>query len=69
MIGMSTVEAIEEAVERLNKKEFADFRNWFSSYEAAGWDAQIERDIVNGKLEGLASEALADFRAGRVKEL
>ena len=66
---MSTIEAIEEAVERLSKDELAAFRDWFSSYEAAMWDAQIERDMVSGKLEGLASEALADFRSGRAKEL
>ncbi|MBK1855706.1 hypothetical protein JO972_12100 [Verrucomicrobiaceae bacterium 5K15] len=66
---MSTIEAIEEAVERLSKNELAAFRDWFSTYEAATWDAQIERDIVSGKLEGLASEALADFRSGRTKEL
>ena len=66
---MSTVEAIEEAVERLSKSELAAFRDWFASYEAAVWDAQIERDIDSGKLEGLASEALADYKAGRAKEL
>ena len=55
---MSTVEAIEQAVERLSKSELAAFRDWFVSYEAAVWDAQIERDIDSGKLEGLASEAL-----------
>jgi len=66
---MSTVEAIEEAVERLSKSELAAFRDWFVSYEAVVWDAQIERDIDSGKLEGLASEALADYKAGRAKEL
>ena len=37
--------------------------------EAVVWDAQIERDIDSGKLEGLASEALADYKDGRAKEL
>ena len=66
---MSKVEEIEEAVERLSKSELAAFRDWFASYEAALWDAQIEQDIDSGKLEGMASEALADYKAGRAKEL
>ena len=43
---MSTVEAIEEAVEKLSSRELAAFRDWFSTYEAAAWDAQIEQDIA-----------------------
>ena len=66
---MSTVEAIEEAVEKLSSSELAAFRDWFSTYEAAAWDAQIEQDIAGGKLDGLASEALEEFRSGRAKSL
>ncbi|HCC20293.1 MAG TPA: hypothetical protein DEP88_03460 [Verrucomicrobiales bacterium] len=66
---MSTIEAIEEAVERLSKSELAAFRDWFARYDAAQWDAQIEKDAENGKLGGLAAEALADYQAGQAKEL
>jgi hypothetical protein len=65
---MSTIEAIEQAVERLGKNELADFRDWFTRYDADCWDAQIERDAATGKLDDLVSGALEDFDAGRVKE-
>lgn len=32
---------------------------------AAAWDSQIEEDIVAGRLDDLADEALADLRQGR----
>jgi hypothetical protein len=66
---MSTIEAIEQAVERLGKNELADFRDWFTRYDADRWDAQIERDAAAGKLDDLISRAQGDFDAGRVKEL
>ena len=65
---MSTIEAIEQAVERLGKNELADFRDWFTRYDADSWDAQIGRDAAAGKLDDLVSGALEDFDAGRVKE-
>ena len=32
------------------------------------WDAQIEADASAGKLDGLAAEALAEYRSGKVRE-
>ena len=66
---MKTVEAIEEAVENLGRDELATFRDWFSTYDAAQWDAQIERDIGAGKLDALADEAVAEFKAGKTQGL
>jgi 5-methylcytosine-specific restriction protein A len=39
------------------------------SGKAAGFDERIERDAKSGKLDGLAKQALADYRAGRIHEL
>ena len=66
---MKTVEAIEDAVEQLGRDELASFREWFSAYEAAQWDAEIERDIVAGKLDDLADAAIEEFKAGKTKAL
>ena len=66
---MSTVQEIEAAVEQLNANELESFRSWFSSFDAAQWDAQIEQDAEAGKLDHLADEALADFRSGRARKL
>lgn len=33
------------------------------------WDRQIARDSESGKFDKFAEEAIADYKAGRVKEL
>ena len=45
------------------------FRVWFESFDAAEWDRQIEGDAAAGKLDRLAEEALAEYRAGRTRPL
>ena len=66
---MTTVEDIEKAVSKLAGDELARFRAWFEEFEAARFDRQIERDARGNKLDRLADAALADFHAGRAKEL
>jgi len=66
---MDTVESIENAVEQLGRDDLASFREWFSAFEAAQWDAQIEQDIAAGKLDELATAAIEEFEAGKTKEL
>lgn len=64
-----TVALLERAVEQLGREDLAVFREWFSSFEAAEWDSQIERDISAGKLDTLASEGIEEFLAGRTRSL
>lgn len=66
---METINEIESAVSRLSEQELAQFRNWFVDYDAKKWDAQFEQDVESGKLASLAQKALANFRAGNVREL
>jgi hypothetical protein len=60
---MTTVEEIEEAVEKLSPDALAKFRAWFEAFEAARFDRAIEQDAQSGKLNGFAEEALRDYRA------
>lgn len=62
---MSKLEKLERDVEELTPEERAAFREWFSAYDAAEWDAKFERDATSGALDEFADEALADHRAGR----
>lgn len=64
-----SVEELEKAVASLPPDQFAMFCEWFESFAAYEWDRQLERDIKAGKLDKLADEALADFKAGRCREL
>jgi hypothetical protein len=66
---MSKVEEIEKAVEQLAPKDLAEFRAWYEAFDARRFDEKVERDALGGKLDRLAEEALADFRAGRAREL
>jgi len=66
---MTTLEEIEKAVSDLPIDQLAKFRAWFEEYEAARFDRKIERDAASGRLDRLAEQALADFRAGRAREL
>jgi hypothetical protein len=63
-----TIEDLEKAVAKLAPDQFAKFRDWFDAFDAARFDAKIERDAKAGRLDGLAEQALADFRQGRARE-
>lgn len=66
---MHTVQEITQAISRLPREELARFREWFEEFDASAWDKQIESDIESGKLDGFANQAMADFYAGKCKEL
>ena len=65
---MENVRSIEEAVEALPPAELAEFRRWFTDFDAAAWDRQIEADVENGRLGRFAAEATADFERGLLRE-
>lgn len=67
--GMSNVSEIERAVADLSPRELARFRAWFIEFEARNWDREFEADVVAGRLDELAAEALADHREGRTRLL
>lgn len=62
---MTTVQAIEAAVEQLAPEQRAEFRAWFEAFDAREWDLQMEQDLQSGRLDWLAEEALGDLNAGR----
>lgn len=66
---MTTIQALEQAVQQLPPQELAEFRRWFTQFDEAAWDAQIEADAVAGKLDALAAEAAAEYSSGKTREL
>lgn len=60
---MVTAEDIEKAVEQLSPEELARFRSWFDAFDADRFDAAIERDARDGKLDTMAEEAIATYRS------
>jgi hypothetical protein len=66
---MTRVEKIERDVATLGPEELTRFRQWFSAFDAANWDLQLEADVAAGRLDALAERALASHRAGRTEPL
>ena len=66
--SMTSVQAIEQAIQNLPKHELAEFRLWFSQFDEAEWVAKIEADAQAGKLDALAAEALAEYKNGSARE-
>jgi hypothetical protein len=64
-----SLEDLEKAIAELPVDQLARFRAWFEEFEATRFDHKIERDAAAGRLDKLAEQALADFRAGRAREL
>ena len=66
---MPDVQAIEEAVKALPPRDLAEFRRWFSDFDFAVWDSQIQADSDAGKLDKLLAEAEDDYVHGERREL
>ena len=64
---MTMLIKIEEEVKNLPEQEFNKFREWFQDYESKKWDAEIEDDIKQGRLDSLAEEAINDFKNGKYR--
>lgn len=66
---MTTVQLIEDQIQRLDNQSFATLRNWFIEYEHVRWERQMAADSEAGKLDFLVDEALAEHQAGKTKPL
>jgi hypothetical protein len=66
---MRTAQEVEKAVSKLPPHELARFRVWFEQFDAEVWDKQFEEDAASGKLDKIADRAIADYKAGKAKEL
>ncbi|MFV9506642.1 MAG: hypothetical protein AB4911_18990 [Oscillochloridaceae bacterium umkhey_bin13] len=66
---MTTVNEIKTAIKQLTIDELRELRTWYELFEAEQWDVQIEADVVAGRLDALADEAIRDFQTGTATEL
>ena len=68
-VGMVKGREIQAAVESLPQKEYARFRQWFSTRDWEQWDKQIEEDSEAGRLDFLLKEAAEEEATGYLREL
>ena len=60
---------ISDAVGKLRAEDLAAFRAWFAEFDSDRWDREFDEDVVAGRLDDLAEEALRDLREGRCTDL
>ncbi len=66
---MSELEQLERRIKSLSADDLAKFREWFVEFDWAAWDAQIEADAKSGRLDRLISEAAAEVKANKARDL
>ena len=66
---MSTVEEIEQAIEKLPAEDYQKLRAWMSEREEEAWDRQIEADYDAGRLDHVLAQVKADIAAGLATDL
>jgi hypothetical protein len=66
---MTRLDDIEQAIAQLPEEDLAKLRAWFEEFDARVFDEKIERDAKSGKLDKLAADAIADYKAGRTTDL
>ncbi|WP_200874872.1 hypothetical protein [Desulfonatronum thiodismutans] len=68
-MNMTTLLEIERAIEQLPSDQFSKIHDWIVEKDWQAWDAQIERDSADGKLDFLVDEALRDAKSGETRPL
>ena len=63
------VKEIETAIARLPPAKLAELAKWFEEFQAQAWDARIERDSEEGRLDSLIEQAEREFESGRCEPL
>ena len=66
---MTRLDDIERAISQLSEEDLAKLRAWFEEFDAQVFDEKIEQDAKAGKLDKLAADAIADYKAGRTSDL
>ena len=66
---VNTVEDIENAIKQLPQEQLRQFRAWYEKFDSDAWDGQIEKDVMDGKLDFLADAAVSDHKAGKSKKI
>ena len=66
---MSRVDELKEQVRALSPDELAELRDWLLEYDWATWDAQLEHDAQEGRLDALAQAALKAHEDGKTTPL
>ena len=66
---MKTVAEIRQAILELPEADYAQLSRWFHELDWERWDAEIEQDARDGKLDSLVEQATQAKADGMLQEL
>lgn len=66
---MSTVQEIEQAIEKLSQQELEELHSWMEEQYPQPIDAQLKADLDAGNMDATIRQALADHKAGNTRAL
>ncbi len=70
MDTVAEIEEIKTVLSKMSREKLSIFRRWFiEEFDADAWDSQFEDDVLSGRLDALAEEAIRDFEEGRCTEI
>ncbi|RLC17032.1 MAG: hypothetical protein DRI57_10395 [Deltaproteobacteria bacterium] len=70
MDTVAEIEEIKTVLSKMSREKLSIFRRWFiEEFDADAWDSQFEDDVLSGRLDALAEEAIRDFEEGRCTEM
>jgi hypothetical protein len=60
---------IQSAIAQLSFEERAKLAAWFHGWKDDEWDAQMKRDIADGKLDHVLREVEDDIKTGCLRDM
>ena len=66
---MTTITELQKAILSLSEAEYTELRRWLLDEDWERWEREFEEDVLAGKLDALAAEALEAKAKGELKAL
>ena len=66
---MTSVAEIKQAILDLTEAEYAELSRWMTDRSWEQWEREFDEDVVAGRLDALASEALDAKAKGELQAL
>ena len=66
---MTTVSELQKAILGLSEAEYTELRRWLLDEDWERWELEFGEDVLAGKLDALAAEALEAKAKGELKAL
>lgn len=60
---------LQQVILSLSEAEYAELRGWLLDEDWERWEREFDQDVMAGKLDALASEALEAKARGELKDL